>query len=196
MNSPSPVELSTLANGVRVVTETTPSRVVSVGVWVDVGARDEHDLTNGCSHFVEHMLFKGTARRDAYQIARELDVMGGAANAFTSTEATCYHATVLADRLPQLVDLLGDITINSRFAPEEVESEREVILQEIAMVEDTPDDLVHDLFNRQFWGRHPLGNPVLGPPEVIGALTPAHVRDFHHRHYTPARFVIVAAGQV
>ncbi len=196
MNSPSPVELSTLANGVRVVTETTPSRVVSVGVWVEVGARDEHDLTNGCSHFVEHMLFKGTARRDAHQIARELDVMGGAANAFTATEATCYHATVLADRLPQLVDLLGDITLNSRFAPEEVESEREVILQEIAMVEDTPDDLVHDLFNRQFWGRHPLGNPVLGPPEVIGALTPTHVRDFHHRHYTPARFVIVAAGQV
>ncbi|WP_218915000.1 M16 family metallopeptidase [Desulfurivibrio alkaliphilus] len=180
----------------RIVTESTPSRVVSVGIWVQVGARDEHDLTNGCSHFVEHMLFKGTRRRSAQQIAREFDVMGGTANAFTAAEATCYHATVLAERLPQLVDLLSDMVLNSAFVPEEVEHEREVILQEIAMVEDTPDDLVHDLFNRQFWGRHPMGNPVLGPPRVIGALLPGHVRDFHRRHYQPARIIIAAAGQV
>ncbi|MDF1615645.1 M16 family metallopeptidase [Desulfurivibrio dismutans] len=180
----------------RIVTEATPSRVASVGFWVQVGARDEHDLTNGCSHFVEHMLFKGTQRRAAHQIAREFDVMGGTANAFTSTEATCYHATVLAERLPQLVDLLTDMVLNSNFAPAEVEHEREVILQEIAMVEDTPDDLVHDLFNRQFWGRHTLGNPVLGLPRVIGALPPGHIRDFHRRHYQPSRIVIAAAGQV
>ncbi|MFH7325825.1 M16 family metallopeptidase [Desulfurivibrio sp. C05AmB] len=196
MNRPLPNQVSTLANGVRIVTEATPSRVVSVGIWVEVGARDEHDLTNGCSHFVEHMLFKGTTRRNAHQISREFDVMGGAANAFTATESTCYYATVLADRLPQLVDLLSDIVLNSRFAPEEVENEREVILQEIAMVEDTPDDLVHDLFNRQIWGRHPLGNSVLGPPRVIAALTPGHLRDYHQRHYNPGRILIAAAGKV
>lgn len=187
---------STLDNGVRIVTETTDSRVVSVGVWIEVGARDEHDLTNGSSHFVEHMLFKGTNRRNAHQIARELDVMGGMANAFTATETTCVYATVLADRLPQLADLLADIVLNSSFLPAEVENEREVILQEIAMVEDTPDDLVHDLFNRELWGRHPLGNTVLGSPRVVGALTPHHLLDYVQRHYTPGRILIAAAGQV
>ena len=187
---------STLDNGIRLVTETTDSRVVSVGVWIEVGARDEHDLTSGSSHFVEHMLFKGTRRRDAHQIAREFDVMGGMANAFTSTETTCCYATVLADRLPQLADLLADIVLNSSFAPAEVENEREVILQEIAMVEDTPDDLVHDLFNRELWGRHPLGNTVLGSPRVIGALTPHHLQEYVQRHYTPGRILIAAAGKV
>ncbi|MFU8818276.1 MAG: M16 family metallopeptidase [Desulfurivibrio sp.] len=187
---------STLDNGVRIVTETTDSRVVSVGVWIEVGARDEHDLTNGSSHFVEHMLFKGTKRRNAHQIARELDVMGGMANAFTATETTCVYATVLADRLPQLADLLADIVLNSSFLPAEVENEREVILQEIAMVEDTPDDLVHDLFNRELWGRHPLGNTVLGSPRVVGALTSHHLLDYVQRHYTPGRILIAAAGQV
>ncbi len=190
------VQLSTLTNGVRVVTETTPSRVVTVGVWVEVGARDEHDLTNGCSHFVEHMLFKGTQRRDARQIAREFDVMGGTANAFTAAETTCYYATVLVEALPQLVDLLSDIVLNSRFDQEEVEHERDVILQEIAMVEDTPDDLIHDLFNRRIWGHHPLGNPVLGPPKVIAALSPERIRDHHRHHYIPSRIMVVAAGQV
>jgi len=187
---------STLDNGVRIATETTDSRVVSVGVWIEAGARDEHDLTNGSSHFVEHMLFKGTDRRNAHQIAREFDVMGGMANAFTATETTCFYATVLADRLPQLADLLADIVLNSSFLPAEVDNEREVILQEIAMVEDTPDDLVHDLFNRELWGRHPLGNTVLGSPRVIGALTSHHLLDYVQRHYTPGRILIAAAGQV
>ncbi|MDZ7642029.1 MAG: pitrilysin family protein [Desulfurivibrio sp.] len=188
--------LSELANGVRIVTEAAPSKVVAVGIWIEVGARDEHDLTSGCSHFVEHMLFKGTSRRSAHQIAREFDVMGGMANAFTATEATCVQATVLADRLPQAADLLADIVLAPAFAPAEVENEREVIGQEIAMVEDTPDDLIHDLFNRQLWGRHPLGNPVLGSPRVVGALNPEHLRDFHHRHYIPKRILIAAAGQL
>ncbi|MFH7319561.1 M16 family metallopeptidase [Desulfurivibrio sp. D14AmB] len=194
--SPAMCQQSTLDNGLRIATETTDSRVVSVGVWIEAGARDEHDLTNGSSHFVEHMLFKGTGRRNAHQIAREFDVMGGMANAFTSTETTCFYATVLADRLPQLADLLADIVLNSSFLPAEVDNEREVILQEIAMVEDTPDDLVHDLFNRELWGRHPLGNTVLGSPRVIGALTPHHLLDYVQRHYTPGRILIAAAGQV
>lgn len=196
MKHSEPNRVTTLDNGVRVVTESTPSRVVSVGLWVEVGARDEHDLTNGSSHFVEHMIFKGTPKRDAHRVSREFDVMGGAANAFTATEATCYHATVLADSLPRLVDLLSDIVFNSSFATQEVENEREVILQEIAMVEDTPDDLVHDLFNRMLWGRHPLGNSILGPPRVISALTPSRLQDFHRRHYIPSRILISAAGRV
>lgn len=187
---------SELANGVRIVTEQAPSKVVAVGIWIEVGARDEHDLTSGFAHFVEHMLFKGTERRSAHQIAREFDVMGGMANAFTSTETTCVQATVLADRLPQVADLLADIVLAPAFVPAEVENEREVIGQEIAMVEDTPDDLIHDLFNRQLWGRHPLGNPVLGSARVIGALNSEHLRSFHRRHYIPQRILIAAAGQL
>lgn len=187
---------TTLDNGVRIVTEEADSRVASVGVWVEVGARDEHDLNNGCAHFIEHMLFKGTARRDAQQIARELDVMGGMANAFTSTESTCLYATVLADQLPRLADLFSDMVLSSRFDPDEVEHEREVILQEIAMVEDTPDDHIHDLFNRQLWGRHPLGNTVLGSREVISALTARHLNDYVRKHYVPPRMLIAGAGRI
>lgn len=187
---------TTLANGVRIVTEAADSRVASVGVWVEVGARDEHDLNNGAAHFIEHMLFKGTARRDAQQIARELDVMGGMANAFTSTESTCLYATVLADQLPRLADLFSDMVLSSRFDPDEVEHEREVILQEIAMVEDTPDDQIHDLFNRQLWGRHPLGNTVLGSREVIAALSARHLNDYVRKHYRPERMLIAGAGRI
>lgn len=185
-----------LDNGVRVVTEKVDSRVVSVGIWVEVGSRDEHDLNSGSAHFVEHMFFKGTARRSAQQLARELDVLGGMSNAFTANETTCFYATVLDDRVPRLVELLADIFLNSLFSPEEVEREREVILQEISMVEDTPDDQIHELFNRQLWGRHPLGNTVLGPREVVGALSAQHLIDYVKRFYRPERVLIVAAGNV
>ncbi|MEW6595466.1 MAG: pitrilysin family protein [Thermodesulfobacteriota bacterium] len=187
---------SVLDNGVRIVTEKVDSRVVSVGIWVEVGSRDEHDLNSGSAHFVEHMFFKGTARRSAQQLARELDVLGGMSNAFTANETTCFYATVLDDRLPRLVELFADIFLNSLFAPEEVEREREVILQEISMVEDTPDDQIHELFNRQLWGRHPLGNTVLGPREVVGALSAQHLIDYVKRFYRPERVLIVAAGNM
>ena len=187
---------TTLDNGVRVVTEQVDSRVVSVGIWVEVGSRDEHDLNSGSAHFVEHMFFKGTARRSAEQLARELDVLGGMANAFTASETTCFYATVLDDQLPQLVELLADVFLNSAFAADEVEREREVILQEISMVEDTPDDQIHELFNRQLWGRHPLGNTVLGPREVVGALSAQHLVGYVKRFYRPERVLIVASGNV
>lgn len=187
---------TTLDNGVRIVTEKVDSRVVSVGIWVEVGSRDEHDLNSGSAHFVEHMFFKGTGRLSAQQLARELDVLGGMSNAYTANETTCFYATVLDDRLPRLVELLADIFLNSLFAPDEVEREREVILQEISMVEDTPDDQIHELFNRQLWGRHPLGNTVLGPREVVGALSAQHLTDYVKRFYRPERVLIVAAGNV
>ncbi len=187
---------TTLDNGVRIVTEKVDSRVVSVGIWVEVGSRDEHDLNSGSAHFVEHMFFKGTARLSAQQLARELDVLGGMSNAFTANETTCFYATVLDDRVGRLVELFADIFLNSLFAPDEVEREREVILQEISMVEDTPDDQIHELFNRQLWGRHPLGNTVLGPREVVGALSAQHLIDYVRRFYRPERVLIVAAGNV
>lgn len=185
------------ANGVRVVSEHIPhARTVCVGIWVDVGARDEHDLTNGCSHFVEHMLFKGTPSRSASQIAMELDVLGGMSNAFTSKDATCYYGMVLDSQLPRLVDLLADFFLNSLFADEEIERERQVIMQEISMVEDTPEELVHEQFEGLLWGHHPLGNTILGTMEVVSRLDRQKLLDHVKTFYTPDRIVFAAAGNV
>ena len=184
-------------NGLRIITEQLPhSRVTSVGIWVDVGSRDEHDLNNGCAHFIEHMLFKGTPSRSAQRIARELDVLGGSANAFTSRENTCYYATVLDSHLPQLIDLLADIFLNSRFPAQEIERERQVIQQEISMVEDMPDDHIHDLFAKLLWDNHPLGRTVLGTREVVAAMDANKLRDHIKRFYTPDRILIAAAGNL
>ncbi len=186
-----------LDNGVRIITgRLEHSRVVSAGIWVDVGSRDEHDLNNGCAHFVEHMLFKGTARRTARQIAREFDSLGGTANAFTSRETTCYYSTVLDNHLTNLVDLLADLFLNSTFLEEEVERERQVILQEIHMVEDVPEDLVHDSFAPLLWGDHPLGRTILGRPEVVAAMDSGRLHDYVRRSYTPDKIIIAAAGNV
>jgi predicted Zn-dependent peptidase len=188
---------SVLDNGVRVITESLPhSRVVSVGVWIDVGSRDEHDLNSGSAHFVEHMLFKGTINRSAQQIARELDVLGGAANAFTSRENTCLHATVLDTNLPNIVDLFTDLLSNSLFAEQEVERERQVILQEINMVEDVPDDHVHDLFAALLWGKHPLGKSILGVQEIVASMDSEKLQEYVSKYYTTDKIVIAAAGNV
>lgn len=184
-------------NGLRVLTEKIPhARTVSAGVWVDVGARDEHDLNNGCSHFVEHMLFKGTPTRSAGRIARELDVLGGMANAFTSKDATCFYGTVLDKQLPRLIEIFADIFLHSLFAAEEIRRERQVIAQEIYMVEDTPEEQIHDLFEGLLWGHHPLGNTVLGSLEVVGHMDSQKLQDHVKRYYTPDRIVIAAAGNV
>jgi predicted Zn-dependent peptidase len=167
-----------------------------MGVWVDVGARDEHDLISGCSHFVEHMLFKGTSSRNASQIAMELDVLGGMSNAFTGKDATCYYGIVLDSQLPRLVDLFADFLRNSLFADEEIERERQVILQEISMVEDTPEEQVHELFEGLLWGHHPLGHTILGPVEVVSRLDRQKLLDHVQTFYTPDRLVFAAAGNV
>jgi len=185
-----------LGNGIRIVTEKIPSRTVSAGIWVNVGARDEQPHNNGSAHFVEHMLFKGTASRTAQEIAQEFDTLGGMSNAFTSGETTSYYATVLDDQVERLVGLLGDIFQHSLFAEEEVVREREVILQEISMVEDTPDDRIHELFTGNLWGKHPLGYTVLGPREVVASLDSAGLREYMRREYTPERIIIAASGNV
>jgi predicted Zn-dependent peptidase len=186
-----------LDNGIRVITESLPhSRVVAVGVWIDVGSRDEHDLNSGSAHFVEHMLFKGTSNLSAQQISREFDVLGGAANAFTSRENTCLHATVLDSNLPKVVDLFTDLLSNSLFADDEIERERQVILQEINMVEDVPDDHIHDLFAALLWGKHPLGKTILGVQEIVAAMDSKKLQDYVSRYYVADRIVIAAAGNV
>lgn len=171
-------------------------RSVSMGVWVDVGARDESDAQSGLSHFIEHMIFKGTTRRSAYQIAKEFDAIGGHTNAFTSMENTCYHAKVMDTHLDTMVDILSDIFLNSVFDPEEVERERPVIFQEIGMVEDTPEEYVHLLTGSNFWGDHPLGRSILGSRENILNFSAETIKAFFHRFYHPNQIIISVAGNV
>ncbi len=188
---------TTLINGIRIVTETLQhSKVVSVGVWIDVGSRDEHDLNSGSAHFLEHMLFKGTRSRSAQKIAREFDVLGGSANAFTTRENTCLHATVLGSNLSKLVELFADLLGNSLFADEEIERERQVILQEINMVEDMPDDHIHDLFAGLLWPMHPLGKTILGSHEIVSAMDSKKLQEYVQKYYTTDKIVIAAAGKV
>jgi len=154
------VHKTVLKNGIRVLTRELPSvRSVSMGVWVAVGARDEVPAESGLSHFIEHMIFKGTHRRSAYQIAKEFDAIGGHTNAFTTMETTCYHAKVIDTHLDTMVDILTDIFLNSVFDPEEIDRERPVIFQEIGMMEDTPEEYVHLLSGKAYWGDNALGRP-------------------------------------
>ncbi len=186
-----------MPNGVRVVTAQMPHlSSVSMGIWVNVGARDEAAAESGLSHLIEHMIFKGTARRSAYQIAKAFDAIGGQTNAFTSPESTCYHAKVLDSHLAPMVDILVDIFFNSLFDEEEFQREREVVLQEIRMIEDSPEELAHTLACAAFWGDHPLGRSILGTPETLGRFDAGCIRDFFHRTYQPARVVIAAAGNL
>jgi predicted Zn-dependent peptidase len=192
-----PTAKTTLANGVRLVSQTMPhTRSVSMGVWVNAGARDETDAENGLSHFIEHMIFKGTRQRSAYQIAKEFDAVGGHTNAFTTMEHTCYHAKVLDRQVATMVDILSDIFLNSIFDPSEVERERPVILQEIGMVEDSPDEYIHYLAGHNFWGDAPLGRSILGTRDNISNFNAEAIRQFFHRLYQPERIVIAAAGHI
>ena len=191
------VECIRLPNGVRIATRRMPHvRSIAMGVWVDVGARDEAKADSGLSHMIEHMIFKGTARRNAYQIAKAFDAIGGHTNAFTSLETTCYHAKVADTHQEAMVDLLADIFLHSTFAPEEIERERTVILQEIRMVEDSPEELAHTLACVHLWGDHPLGRSILGTPENLAAFDQQRIQAFVHRNYRPERIVIAAAGNL
>ncbi|BBO91905.1 peptidase M16 [Desulfosarcina ovata subsp. ovata] len=197
MNVATTVNKTVLENGVRIVSMTMPHvRSVSMGVWVHVGARDESDAESGLSHFIEHMIFKGTLKRSAFQIAKEFDAIGGQSNAFTSMEHTCYHARVLDTQLATMVDILSDIFLNSVFDDDEVTRERPVIFQEIGMVEDSPEEWVHTMIGPALWGRHPLGRSILGTRENILGFDSRKIRHFFRRLYQPARVVIAVAGNV
>ncbi len=192
-----PVAKTTLKNGIRVLTKNMPyTRSVSMGVWVNVGARDEAASESGLSHFIEHMIFKGTRKRSAYQIAKEFDAIGGQTNAFTTMENTCYYARVIDSQMETMVDILSDIFVNSIFDSGEVDKERPVILQEIGMVEDSPDELIHMLSGRNFWGENPLGRSILGTPENVARFDAQTIENFFHRLYQPDRIVISAAGNL
>ncbi len=186
-----------LDNGIRVLSENVPGcHSVSLGVWVNNGSRHEPVALNGISHFIEHMLFKGTERRSAQAVAREVDSVGGLLNGFTSREFSCYFVKILAEKLPMAVDLLGDMICHSRFSPDDIEKERRVILQEIAMIEDSPEDLIHDQFTHSFWAGNPLGMPVIGTQASVGNLSRQQMLTFMGDRYVGDNLCVVAAGSV
>jgi len=188
---------SQLSNGTRIVSERmegAPS--ITLGIWVENGSRYETRAQAGISHFLEHLFFKGTERRDAARIAQEVDAVGGVLNAFTGKETTCYYARVLAEHFPLAADVLGDIFLNSLFDPDEIERERGVVLQEISQSEDTPDDFIHDLFSLHYWREHPLSFPICGNEETVRSFGREHFRSFLEERYRPDRIVIAAAGDI
>ena len=190
-------KITTLDNGLRVATEEMPNvKTASVGIWVDVGARYELPEVNGVAHMLEHMAFKGTERRSARAIAEAIEDVGGHLNAYTSREHTAYYARVLADDLPLAVDLLADILQHSTFVEDELTRERQVILQEIGQVQDTPDDLVFDLFQETAYPGQALGRSILGPAEIVAAMPRQALLDYMVGHYGPRCMVLAAAGRL
>ncbi len=191
------VTKTVLDNGIRVISEDIPHvHSVSIGIWVANGSRHEDRQTNGVAHFIEHLLFKGTERRTALDIAREIDSMGGFLNAFTGREFVCYYAKVLASFLPRAVDLLTDIFLNPLFDPEELEKERKVILQEIRMHEDSPEDYLTDLLFRAIWQDHPLGMPIIGSEESVAGLSRDFIQAYKKSSYRAGDIIVTAAGRV
>ncbi|HET8716589.1 MAG TPA: pitrilysin family protein [Nocardioidaceae bacterium] len=191
------VRRTVLPGGLRVVTEAMPGvRSATIGVWVGTGSRDESAGLSGASHFLEHLLFKGTQDRSAMDISVELDTVGGEFNAFTAKEYTCFHARVLDQDLPLAVDVLGDMVTSSRLSGQDVEAEREVILDEIAMHDDDPDDVVTNVYAAAAWGDGPLGRPIAGTEESIRALTRAQIMRFYRSRYRPENMVVAVAGNV
>ncbi|MCZ0755412.1 M16 family metallopeptidase [Anoxybacillus sp. J5B_2022] len=187
----------TCQNGVRIVLEQIPTmRSVAIGIWIGTGSRNEHEQNNGISHFLEHMFFKGTKTRTAREIAEAFDSIGGQVNAFTSKEYTCYYAKVLDEHARFALDMLADMFFHSTFVEEELKKERNVVLEEIKMYEDTPDDIVHDLLSKACYANHPLGFPILGTEETLCTFTGDSLREYMADYYTPDRVVISVAGNV
>jgi predicted Zn-dependent peptidase len=187
----------TCKNGVRIVLEQIPTmRSVAIGVWIGTGSRNETEQNNGISHFLEHMFFKGTKTRTAREIAEAFDSIGGQVNAFTSKEYTCYYAKVLDEHAPFALEMLADMFFHSTFVEEELQKERNVVLEEIKMYEDTPDDIVHDLLSKACYANHPLGYPILGTEETLRTFTGESLRGYMADYYTPDRVVISVAGNV
>jgi predicted Zn-dependent peptidase len=190
-------KITTLKNGLRIITDSVKAMdSVALGIWADVGTRHENMAHNGVAHMVEHMMFKGTPDRTALQIAEEVEDVGGQVNAYTSREMTAYHIHLLKDDLPMAVDILSDIIQNSDMPQEEVERERDVILQEIGMTLDTPDDLVFDHYQETAYPGQALGAPILGKNDIIANMQRDTMMDYVRRFYTPGRLVVSAAGNV
>ena len=191
------IQKSVLANGVRIITEAMPQVVSStIGIWVENGSRYEEPAENGVSHFIEHLLFKGTKKRTAAEIAEAFDRVGGVLNAFTGKEYTCYYAKVLGKDLEMATDVLADIFLESVFDPAEIERERQVVLQEISQAEDTPDDFIHDLFTENYWKGHPLALPIFGSVATVKKIDRDLLTSFMAARYRSSRVFIAAAGQV
>jgi predicted Zn-dependent peptidase len=192
-----PVKRTVLPSGLRVVSQSVPGfRSVTFGVWVGVGSRDEPDHLAGATHFLEHLLFKGTERRDALEISSAIDAVGGEMNAFTGKEYTCYYARVLDSDLPLAVDVICDMITSATLTPADVESERDVIDEEIAMHADETSDHIHDLFAEQLWGTSPLGRSITGSPESVAGLSGEQVAGWYRRRYKPSDIVVSVAGNV
>src|SRR6266852_3630693 len=191
------VSRTVLPGGLRVVTEFLPAvRSVALGIWVGVGSRDEDEAHAGATHYLEHLLFKGTRRRTALEISAEMDAVGGEMNAFTAKEYTCYYARVLDADLPLAVDVLYDMVISSLITPNDVDAERGVVLEEIAMNEDDPSDTVHEAFTAKLFGDTPLGRPILGTTDSINAITRDQIFEHYQARYTPEHLVVAAAGNL
>ena len=191
------IEITRLKNGLRVVSETVPHvETASLGVWVDAGTRYETKALHGVSHLLEHMVFKGTKRRTAAEIAEDIENVGGHLNAFTSREHTTYYAKVMKDDLPLAADLLGDLLLNPTFAPEELKREQEVILQEIGQVQDTPDDLVFDQLQEKAFPGQPLGQSILGTARSIPSFTSETLKSYMAKHYAAPDMVLVGVGKL
>ena len=184
-----------LENGIRLVTERIPTlKSVTIGIWVNAGSRDESPAQAGYSHFIEHMLFKGTTARSATDISREIDALGGEMNAFTTRETTTYYVKVLDQHLPEALDLLADLFLRSRLGKKEIEKEKQVILEEIRMVQDDPEDLVQELHTKLVMGRHPLSRPILGRESTVIQITRQALLEYIDTHYRPQDIVLAVAG--
>jgi predicted Zn-dependent peptidase len=188
---------TTLENGIRVITETIPSvKSASIGVWINTGSRNETDDINGISHFIEHMMFKGTTKRNFLQIAQSVESVGGYLNAFTTKEHTCYYARVLDEYIEHAVDILSDMTQHSVFPKKEIEKEKTVILEEIKRSEDDPDDLVHEYFDLHLFGSHPFAHPIIGTTGNVSRFNRDDLFAYTARHYTNENMILAAAGNI
>lgn len=189
--------VSTLSNGIRVITEPMPAvRSVAVGFWIGTGSRCETIEENGTSHFIEHMLFKGTPKRNAEAIAREVDAIGGHLDAFTGRELVGYNSKVLDEHMPLAFEILSDMLLNPRFDVGDIEKEKGVVLEELKMENDSPETFVHELFVSNFWKHHSLGRPILGTKKTIASFCPENLRDYHQRYYRPVNLTLTAAGSL
>ena len=191
------IKKSRLKNGIRLVTEEMPyANSVSIGFWIKIGSRNEEQNFQGITHFIEHLLFKGTEKRTAKQIAEELETVGGTLNAFTSREYTCIYARVLKDDIELAIELLSDMMLNSCFGEEDIKKEKNVVCEEIMMYEDTPDEIIHDIFTQQVWRGHSLGRAILGTKETVSGYTRKDILNYYREFFIPENIIFSAAGNL